>query len=101
MGRPLQEALESTTTTTSSPATQLPVNTSPPMKVEVLNDIRQATEVWESSRTRWNPTRSTENRRRDNSGHAHTTIGEGLEGRKEERKGTCPLIGRRADLSNS
>ncbi|CAH8622788.1 unnamed protein product [Heterobilharzia americana] len=38
--------------------------------------------MWESNRTRWDPTRNTENRRRDNSGHAHTTIAEGVEGRE-------------------
>ncbi|CAH8584582.1 unnamed protein product [Heterobilharzia americana] len=52
--------------------------------------------MWESSRTRWNTARSTENRRRDNSRHAHTTIAEGVEG----IEGTWPLIGRRVTLSN-
>ncbi|CAH8605478.1 unnamed protein product [Heterobilharzia americana] len=50
----------------------------------------------ESSRTRWNTARSTENRCRDNSGHAHTTIAEGVEG----REGTWLVIGRRVTLSN-
>ncbi|CAH8601618.1 unnamed protein product, partial [Heterobilharzia americana] len=50
----------------------------------------------ESIRTRRDPARSTENRCRDNSGHAHTTIAEGVEG----REGTCLLIGRRVTLSN-
>ncbi|CAH8460567.1 unnamed protein product [Heterobilharzia americana] len=75
---------------------KLLVNTNPSTKVEVLGIIK-ILKLWESSRTRWNPARNTENRRRNNSGHAHTTIAEGLEG----REGTCPLVGGKTTLSNS
>ncbi|CAH8537260.1 unnamed protein product [Heterobilharzia americana] len=85
MGRPLQEALESTTTCTSSRNTTCSRRTTSEHKSSNKNgspERHKATEMQESSRFRWGPARSTESRRRDNSGHAHITIAEGVEGRE-------------------